>query len=188
MNDALFTLFRSDIAKLDSLTQRNLFFSFRELVFRNLYFILNDWSLTEDAVQESFIKAMKKGPRIQYDSNIKAWLKQVARNTAYDMIRKNKKYCHVSDFDTVMTNDENEPHAVELTDEYVEKMLRNEALTEALNELQHEFRVVLVLRYMEEMSYKEISNEVGISEQTAAKRVERAKKKLTNIFISKWGD
>lgn len=188
LEDSLFTLFRSDVTKLDTHTQHSLFFAFNDLVFQNLYFILNDWSLTEDAVQESFIKAMKKGPQIQYESNIQGWLKLVARNTAYDIMRKNKKHCHVSYIDTAMTYDKNEAQGVNLTHDYVEKNLRNKALTDALKELPDEFRAVLELRYMERMSYKEISNDVGISEHATAKRLERAKKKLTCIFISKWID
>lgn len=189
MDDALFSLFRSDVRKLDPLTQRNLFLSFRELVFRNVFFILNDRSLTEDAIQESFIKAMKNGPKTAYDSNMKAWLKRVSRNTAYDIIRKNKKYCHNYDSEIVLNYEDHDSFLIgEATDEIVESMLRSETLVEALNELKFEFRIVLVLRYIEDMSYKEISNELGISEQVMSKRLERAKKKLASIFLSKWGE
>ncbi|MFM1655732.1 RNA polymerase sigma factor [Brevibacillus sp. B_LB10_24] len=189
MSDQLFSLFRSNVGDLDPLTQRNLFLAFRELAFQSVYFILNDRSLTEDAIQEAFIKAMVNGPRTRPDSNMKSWLKQVARNAAFDIIRKNKKYRQVSDLDSVMIYEENEQlrDFPESTDEIVENMLRNESLVETLNELKVEYRIVLVLRYLEEMSYKEIAEELGITDQVLSKRLERARKKLADLFTQKWG-
>ncbi|WP_161605058.1 hypothetical protein [Brevibacillus massiliensis] len=87
-----------------------------------------------------------------------SWLKQVARNAPFDIIRKNKKYRQVSDLDSVMIYEENEQPRdfPDSTDEIVENMLRNESRVETLYELKVEYRIVLVLRYLEEMSYKEI--------------------------------
>lgn len=84
-------LFRRDISELDPFSQRELFVSFRNLVFQSINRILGDYYLTEDIIQEAFIKAMLRGPYTKHAKNISAWLLQVSRNTAYDFLRKYKK-------------------------------------------------------------------------------------------------
>lgn len=185
-----FGLFRLDVCGLNGEMQRLLFQSFRELVYRDVYFLLNDHSLTEDAIQESFMKAIKAGPKTAEDSNMKAWIRRIARNTAYDILRKNKKYRHMLQMDYVSTNDELEFQTVfaDTVDAMVEKTLRNETLRQALAELKPDYRIVLFLHYIMEMSYTEIGQELKLSEQVLTQRLARARKKLARQFMEKWGD
>jgi RNA polymerase sigma-70 factor, ECF subfamily len=124
IDEQLFGLFQNNVRELDCSTQRNLFLAYRELVYRIIYLKLNDRSLTEDVVQEGFIKAMKAGPRTQHHSNLKAWLMQITLRTTIDFIRKNKKYHLFSDLESVITNKGSE--SLNSTDEIVEKMLKND--------------------------------------------------------------
>ncbi|MBD2845079.1 RNA polymerase sigma factor [Paenibacillus sp. IB182496] len=190
MSDPLFGLFRSNIRHLDEATQRRLFFAFRKLVYPGLVFLLGDHALAEDAVQEAFIKAMQRGPAMKHDTHIKAWLKQVARNAAIDLMRKNKKYRPILDPDSVIDNEEKPSLALPATsvEEVVEQMIRNERLVEALQELKHEHRVALYLRYMEGLSIREIASLLHIRESASGKRLERAKARLAELFVRKWGD
>jgi hypothetical protein len=45
-------LFRSDVMSLDSQTQKKLFNTFRSLVYRDIFILMNDNALTEDVIQE----------------------------------------------------------------------------------------------------------------------------------------
>ncbi|MBD3918997.1 sigma-70 family RNA polymerase sigma factor [Paenibacillus sp. PR3] len=186
MDERILGLFRSNVRELDVLTQRNLFLAYRELVFRYIYLILRDHALTEDVIQEGFIKAMESGPKTKVDSNINAWLMQVTRRTAIDFIRKNKKYHLVFDLESVITYEGN--GQINSTHELVEKTVQNELLLESLNELTLNQRIILVMRYMENMSYKEIAKELDINEHALGKRIERAKKTLASLFKGKWGE
>ncbi|MCL6460109.1 MAG: RNA polymerase sigma factor, partial [Gorillibacterium sp.] len=94
-------LLRTDIYALDYEKQRRLFQSFRTCVYRDLYFLLGEHALAEDVLQESFMKAIKNGPKLRHDSNLTAWSRQVGRNTAYDFMRKNKKYRQMVDIEDV---------------------------------------------------------------------------------------
>lgn len=156
-------------------------------MYRTVFFITADPNLTEDAVQEAFIKAIEKGPRTRKNSNMKAWIKQVSRNAAFDMIRKNKKYRHVSDVESVMIYDDSALTVPDISTKVVTKML-HENVTEWLHELTVEHRIVLTLHYIEEMSYKEIVEELGITEHALAKRLERARKKLAELYVKRWGE
>ncbi|PTQ55244.1 MAG: hypothetical protein BSOLF_2840 [Candidatus Carbobacillus altaicus] len=119
---------------------------------------------------------------------MKAWLKKVARNTAYDFLKKNKKYRHVSDLQLVKENELFSPTVEFSIADQVEGQIREEMLHEALNQLNIKYRNVLFLFYVEEKSYKEISRELQISEQALAQILTRARKKLLYYFSRKWGD
>ncbi len=70
----------------------------------------------------------------------------------------------------------------------VEVKLRNELLLQTLNELKPEYRTILTLYYIEEKNYKEISQELQLSEQVIAQRLARARKKLYQKFLGQWND
>ncbi|GFN29825.1 RNA polymerase sigma factor [Paenibacillus xylaniclasticus] len=186
MDECIFGLFRSNVRDLEAVSQRDLFLAYRELVYRYIYLMLRDHSLTEDVIQEGFIKAMECGPKTKVDSNMKAWLLQVTRRTAIDFIRKNKKYHLIYDLESVMTYERDELR--NSTSEMVEKSVQNELLLESFKELTLNQRVILMMRYMEGMSYKEIAKELDINEDALGKRLERAKKTLANLFKGKWGE
>lgn len=190
MHEIDFQLFRTDIHRLDGETQRRLFLAFRELVYRDLVLILNDHAFAEDVIQDSFMKAVRSGPKTREGSTMKAWLRLLCRNTAYDLLRKNKKYRQISGAGLVYTDEDDDvadPNA-EQTDKLAERNIRDEALHEALRELKYEYRIVLYLHYMMEMSYAEIGKELNITEQVLTQRLARARKKLAGYFHEKWGD
>ena len=190
MSDQLLIIFRSDIRNLDEITQKNLYFSLYNLTYPQLLFLLNDHGLAEDAVNEVFIKAMKSGPKTKPDSNIKAWLKQIARNTAFDILRKNKKYRQVSDIENVIDtkNSKSFNGITEDIDKMIDNLIRSEAIHTSLSQLKWEYRVVLYLKYIEDKSSKEIANMLGIKEPVMSKRLKKARSALAEVLTQTWGD
>lgn len=190
MSDQLLIIFRSDIRNLDEITQKNLYFSLYNLTYPQLLFLLNDHGLAEDAVNEVFIKAMKSGPKTKPDSNIKAWLKQIARNTAFDILRKNKKYRQVSDIENVIDtkNSKSFNGITEDIDQMIDNLIRSEAIHTSLSQLKWEYRVVLYLKYIEDKSSKEIANMLGIKEPVMSKRLKKARSALAEVLTQTWGD
>lgn len=179
-------MFRSDFFKLDASSQKRLFSLFRQKMYPHVYFILHDHALTEDAIQEAFLKAVRRGPKTRENSNMTAWLKKIARNAAYDIGRKNKKYRQLSDLESVLMNET----AVSQDDvqKEVEEDVRNGILYQTIRDLKPDYRIVIYLHYLEGLSYAEIADELGISEQVLAQRLVRARKKLARLFKRKWGE
>ena len=190
MSESLFFLFRSNFYALDEQTQRNLFLSFRELVYRDVLFLLNDPGLAEDSIQNAFMKIIEHGPKTRADSNMPAWLRRVARNAALDLLRKNKKYRQMFGLERVNTNEELScASAVDTAiDERVERAIRDEALHQAIGELSPDHRTVILLHYIMEKPYQEIVRELGITEQVLTQRLARARKRLAQLFRLKWSD
>lgn len=189
-NTEPYVLLRRDFKLLDPETQREVFFSFRQLVYRDIHFLLNDHALTEDVIQEAFLKSVRNAAKTREDSNMRAWLRQVARNTAYDMLRKNKRFRQVIGLSSVTSIEETDEAFIspDNVEEAVERMFRDQTLREAIAELKYEYRVVLFLYYIAGLTYAEIVKETGLTEQVLTQRLARARKKLAMHFSGKWGD
>lgn len=182
------TFLRSNFHYLDNASQELIYHSFRELIYHDIYFLFRDHGLAEDVVQESFLKAIEKAPGLENTTNMKAWLKRVARNTAFDMLKKNKKYRHVSDLELVKEDEFFYPTEQLAVADQVERQIRDETLHDALNQLNIKYRIVLFFFYIEEKSCKEIAEELQVSEQAIAQILTRARKKLLYYFSRKWVD
>ncbi|WP_246028010.1 RNA polymerase sigma factor [Paenibacillus xylaniclasticus] len=187
----VYSMFRENIRDADSTTQKMLYSAFRTLVHRTVSYILIDRYFTDDAIHEAFIKAMLNGPSLSDEVNIIPWLKQIARNTSYDILRKNKKYYISSPADLSVqleaehknmynVGSRNTPEVI------VETIARNETLNLVLGSLKCEEKSLLYLKYIKDLSYREISEVTGLPCNVIGKRLERAKKKFKNLYSNKW--
>ena len=126
--------------------------------------ILCDYHEAEDVIQECFISAYKN--RRKFDGEyLSSWLYKITYNMSLNKIKKRRTlyFSHVFSKETYEMNDE---------DSLSDKTLR------ALSKLKPQDRALVYGRVMEEMTYKDLSFQMGISEVTLRKRYERAKNKL----------
>jgi RNA polymerase sigma-70 factor (ECF subfamily) len=129
-----------------------------------------------DLVQESYLKAFRSFETFQGSDihEARAWLLTVVRNTCFTWLKK--KGGHRS-----MEFNE-EVHSAHAQMQDVESILLNRAALNSLNhcieDLPLEFREAIVLREIEELSYKEISGIVGVPVGTVMSRLARARKRL----------
>ncbi len=134
----------------------------------------------EDVVQEAFMRAFKYFRGFSGE-HPRAWLLSIVRNVAYAILRKNGQTELVEEFD-----EEREPSpspwSSEVRPETPESTLLRAvdagAVQTALEGLPAEFREVVVLRELEQCSYKEIADIVQIPMGTVMSRLSRARKAL----------
>lgn len=181
-NDPLNFLF-GDIRNLSNQNQEKVFLAFYKLNYLNVYYILNDHGLVEDAIQEAFIKAMLHGQYIEKSKNLKAWLKKVACNTAIDIKRKRNKYTLISNNQIIerIYNNTNMKF-YRLVDRQVLDILNRQHLMLNMKKMKHNDFVVLYLRYIREFKINEISSMLGLNVSTIKKRLERARRKLASLI------
>lgn len=160
--------------------------SFRNLVYRDLFFITQDHAMTEDAIQEAFLKLVAKASTRRHDGNPSGWARKVARNTALDMMRRNKKYRHQVNLASVEFLDADS--GGESVASIVEHRIRDRLLHQAIRELNPEYRLLLLMHYIEGKSYRDIAQELQLTVQAVAQRLLRARKKLLQHFSRKWVD
>ncbi len=128
----------------------------------------------EDLVQEAYLRAFKffEGFHGQDSRN---WLLKIVRNTFYSRLPQLRKQALASSFDEafeIESSEEYNPEAIILR--YVDQQL----LKQALLELPLEYREVIVLRELEDLSYKEIAELVGVPIGTIMSRLARGRKRL----------
>lgn len=173
---------------LEGELQASLYYSYRNLVYKDIYFLLRDHHYMEDVLQEAFLKTITNADHIKHHMNLSGWIRRVARNVAIDYMRKQKKHrqfvASSNAYATKATMD-SYPSNFNLALK-VEKKLQREMLLQAIDELKVEYRVLLNLHYIEERSYKEISKQLQLSEQVITQRLARARRKLAQLVSREW--
>jgi RNA polymerase sigma factor (sigma-70 family) len=128
----------------------------------------------QDVVQEAYLRALRFFGGF-HGSNARAWLLTIVRNTCYTWLRRNRSPELSADFDEAVREKESgEP------DPETRQVLkvRSELVNGAIENLPVEFREVVVLRELEELSYKEIAAVTSIPIGTVMSRLARARKRL----------
>ena len=143
-----------------------------ELYEQKLYYIafsiLNDETLAEDAVQDTFLKLIRN---VYKESNrAKKYIIRTIQSTSIDLYRKRKK--HMECFEVADVSELAESNSFE--DELIERA----ALEKKLDDLPDKYKEVVVKRFIYEMSLDEIATESGISLAAVRKRYERGMKML----------
>lgn len=123
---------------------------------------LRDASQAEDAAQDVFIKAWRALSTFRGDSSEKTWLLHIAANTCRDYQRTG--WFRFMDR-RVTPEDMERGAAFEFPDD---------SLSKAITELPALLRQAVALRYFEELSIREMTQVLGVSEATAKRRIRKA--------------
>jgi RNA polymerase sigma-70 factor (ECF subfamily) len=134
----------------------------------------NDKDSHNDLFQEITIQLWNAYPKFRGDSKFSTWMYRVALNTAITLYRKSKKELHTQNYDEISFKIKAEAYNDE-----VEKQLQ--LMYKAVKEL-NDIDKALVFLYLEDQSYREISEMLGISEVNARVKMNRIKKTLRNIL------
>jgi RNA polymerase sigma-70 factor (ECF subfamily) len=139
-------------------------------LYRWLVHLTRDSHTAEDLAQETFLKAFAAVKSFRAGSNFRAWLFRIGHNNFVNQRR------------SIRHNRQAMPLEVEESAEgpLEETMTREmtERLQEAISKLPTDFRAALILRAEQDLSFKEIADIMGITEQTARWRVFKARQKL----------
>ena len=140
---------------------------------RTCYLYLKDYQLAEDAVQETFIKAMKSYDSFEHRSSEKTWLMRIAINCCKNVMRTRW-------FRTRQNNLENFMNR--MSDDPIDDFLEKDSVSAAIMALNTDDRQIIVLYYYQELSVKEIAIVIGKSENTTLQRLNRARGKMKKIL------
>jgi len=137
----------------------------------NIYFYRSPYK--EDYYQEMLIRLWKSYPDFKNQSAFSTWLYRVALNTAIDIIRKQSlqpRHTELSKFEYNIAASESNTES-----DQKDKLYR------AINHLSDIEKAIIVL-HLEEYSYAEIGEIIGISEGNAGVRINRIKNQLIKIL------
>ena len=137
----------------------------------NLY--LHDSVMTEEIVQDIFIYLWEKKEKIKIESSVKSYLLKASKNKSINFIRNEKSKLSIhnklADLDKTVTD---------MPDSVMDANQLREVINAAIDSLPDRCREVYILGKEKNMSYKEISEELGISVKTVEVHMGKALKKL----------
>jgi RNA polymerase sigma factor (sigma-70 family) len=131
----------------------------------------------EDVVQESYLRALKFFGGFRGE-NSRPWLLTIVRNTCFTWLRQNR-FSEFTELDEQIHGREREPRNPE---SIMLAATHSETVRKAIEALAPEFREVIILREMEELSYKEISAIASIPVGTVMSRLARARSRLQELL------
>ena len=149
---------------------------FQNKVFRLAYGMTREKSLAEETAQEAFLKVWKALPKYTGKASLSTWIYAITRNASIDAVRKRSARPEVP-------LDPPEPPgtfgSADGTASPLRRMMASE-VNAMLNRLPENYRRVLFLFYLEEKSYNEVSEMLGLPVGTVKTHLHRAKKELAS--------
>ena len=143
----------------------------------------------EDLIQETYLKAYKYYGRFTEGTNFKAWLFKIMKNTFINSYRKKKLQPPKVDFDEVQEGLEetlmDKAHA-SLTDPetWIIAVEMDAEVRDALLDLPHDYKMVVLLADLEGFAYKEIAEILAVPVGTVMSRLYRGRRMLERALLS----
>jgi RNA polymerase sigma factor (sigma-70 family) len=162
-------------------TQKNLYFEhlydrYADKVYRKCLSFVKDEATAEDYTHDIFMKLILSLSSYKETAKFSTWLYSVTYNYCIDKIRQNKKIQEEAldeDFDGVI-DDSEEAEMAEMEAKRLHK---------AMDKISAEERTILMMKYQDDLSIKEIADSLKVSESAVKMRLLRAKEKVRNLYL-----
>ncbi|GAB6157919.1 sigma-70 family RNA polymerase sigma factor [Desulfotomaculum varum] len=150
-------------------------------VYTIAYRLMGNHADAADLAQEAFIKIYQALPNFRGDSSFSTWIYHITVNVCRDELRKRQRRPTVS-LDEPAADGNNNTYEIRSVAPGPEEMLdRSETqamIQQCLNALSDDYRTILVMREIQELSYEEIADILGCSLGTVKSRLSRARQAL----------
>lgn len=123
-----------------------------------------------DAIQETILACYEKLPTLREPKYFKTWLIRILINKCNDLIRTGKRYVTLETVPEVACDD---------------TAFANKEFTMLMDSLGEKYRAVLILRYGEGFSVREISDILELTESAVKARLKRGRDKIKDIYTDK---
>lgn len=154
--------------------------------------ILRDDGEAEDAVQEAYLRGFAALSRFRGEANLSTWLTRIVLNEALGRLRRQRPSVELSVLDAPQELTGGRvipfPSMATAQDDPERSAARREIrrlLEKAVDELPEPFRVVFVMRDIEEMSVEETALNLGLRPETVRTRLHRARRLLRQALHEK---
>jgi len=146
---------------------------FEKKLLRYANYLVGDEALATDAVQEAFIKAYVNLHSFNLKLKFSSWLYRIVHNQAINLAHKNKQHLSTETALEIASD-------INLEDELIKKELQ-EHLHECIEKMPLLYKEPLVLFFLEEKSYQEISDILRLPTGSVGTRINRAKHSIRQI-------
>lgn len=165
----------NDLVKAFLATQQDAFYAelydrHADKIYRRCYFILKNEAEAADATQDIFTKIFMNISQFKNDQKFSAWIMSIARNYCIDIIRKNKRSLQADDYQI-----ENLTEVIADDSDNYNNFNVLDILKKALESISSMDRSILEMKYLQEMSIRDIAQMLNKSESAIKMRLKRAK-------------
>lgn len=159
-----------------------LYNKFERTIYYTIYHIVNNKDAADDLLSVTFIKAFSKLDSYINNISFEMWLKTIAINSSIDYIRRTKKEKANYWIDDDMSSFQLSNSADYSPEEDYIFRETSSKLEHALSRLRFKYRNILELRTIRGLSYKQISEELGLSESQVKSQLNKARDKLKQLL------
>ena len=140
---------------------------------------IGDFHIAEDITQETFLQVYQKLETLEDPARFPSWLYVITGRLCIAWLRKNQRHTEPLE-DTDVSEVETEAYSRYVATERAKTFdeARRDLVEKLLARLKEGNRTVITLHYLEGMTYREISNFLGVSENTIKSRLRRARQQL----------
>jgi RNA polymerase sigma-70 factor (ECF subfamily) len=161
---------------------------YKAAVYSICYRMVRNHSDAEDLAQEAFVRTFSVLDRYDPSYPFSSWMFRITSNLCIDFLRKGKGGM-VSLDKPVESGDSEMPRQVPSQgaqpDREVESKEMMAALEEAIGTLPEHYRIIVLLRHQEQLTYEEIADNLGIPLGTVKARIHRARAFIKDFFQSR---
>lgn len=146
-----------------------------------IYYLIFDEHEAFDLTQDTFIKAYENLYRFNLNKNFSTWLFCIAKNTTYNYIKKRNRntILKTEELDMMQIEDKKLTNPIDI----YEKKLYDNKILKLIDSLPDKYKDLIYLKYINELTYKQISEKLNIPEKTIETRLYIARKKLNKAIL-----
>lgn len=157
-----------------------LYHRYHSRVLDKCYSLVKNRRIAEELAEDIFSKVYEKLPSFRHLSSFSSWLYSVTYNHCIDFLREKKKLHYPS------WNSENTiPEIIDDSGEATEE-ISYENLMQILELIHPEEKALILMKYKDELSMKQISIALRISEDAAKMRLKRARTRVLYLYTKKY--
>jgi RNA polymerase sigma-70 factor (ECF subfamily) len=139
--------------------------------------MVGNWADASDLSQETFIRAYHSLPGFRRKCSFSTWIYHIAVNICRDELRKKNRRPKIS-LDEIAASSGGLPFSetgIDCPEDKIEQLELQGAVQECLNALPDEYRLVLIMREIQGLSYEEIASALRCSVGTVKSRLSRSR-------------
>lgn len=174
-DDVLITLFQSGEEEVF----RILVERYTQRVRNLIYSIFNEASLVDDIAQEVFIRVYEALPRFRFESSFYTWLYRITVNKSRDELRKRKTRKFFSLHSMLDASSEELQSKIRV---FPEDGSAKELVSKGLQQLPEKFRIPIILKDIDGLSYEEMAEIMQCEVGTVKSRLSRGRAMLRRIL------
>jgi RNA polymerase sigma-70 factor, ECF subfamily len=154
---------------------------YQKKVITNCRFLTRNAAVAEDLAQEVFVKIFFNMRRFEGRSSVRTWIQRVKANHCLTFLKKQGERAHLNPEDDKVINSRElvlEPVA----EKNVMNQDERERIAAVLDAMPDSLRIPLLMRDMDQLSYQEVADALGVGLSAAKMRIKRGREEFRHIY------